>query len=554
MRSSPGLSPTFHGPNAATTCLPTHEDVRRAGFCWCAAEPFGPRTGSSGGLQALESDRGLSAPDVAPRVLVENAQSLRYVPRVNRRHLSLILGLAAGPACLAAGCNDKPKPAEPAASAMPSAKAAAPSASASGAVAPDQPKRPEKMNVLMLTIDSLRADMPWAGYDKEIAPNLSKLVKESTVYTPRLLHGAATRRRAWRRGSAVATPPRCTARGWFFTGYSKANHFFPEALHDAGIRTIGWQAHMYFARGKGLDQGFDVWEMAPGIVFDPNTDRDITSDKMEDPGQGACWANPRTPASSSSPGPTSWIPHDQYNKHPGVPDFGNNNRGRYDNEVYFTDEHIGNLLNWAEKQPWWKNTALIITGDHGEAFGDHDMWKHAFEVWEVLLRVPLIIKVPGAKPQRIEERRSLIDLAPTIMDLMGQKPLDSFMGQSLVPEIVGEKKPEQARRDRGGARAEDSHNPPRRTVIKGDYKLIVFGTGWKYLLYDIKNDPHEDKDLAKEQPEKLDEMKKVYEAEFAKIPSVAPYGGMKLKGGKVANGPMGPPAEKKKDGANEGAK
>ncbi|MCA9592650.1 MAG: sulfatase [Myxococcales bacterium] len=464
---------------------------------------------------------------------------------MHRRHLSLILGLAAGCMAVATGCNDKPKPAGAASSATPSAAApvaVAPSGSAAGGSAADQPKRPEKMNVLMLTIDSLRADMPWTGYDKEIAPNLSKLVKESTVYTHAYSTAPYTAQSvaSWLSGRYASTLYR---QGWFFTGYSKANHFFPEALQDAGIRTIGWQAHLYFGRGKGLDQGFDVWEMAPGIVFDPNTDRDITSDKMEALGKELLGKSENTGKQFFA-----WAhfmdPHDQYNKHPGVPDFGNNNRGRYDNEVYFTDEHIGSLLSWAEKQPWWKNTALIITGDHGEAFGDHDMWKHAFEVWEVLLRVPLIIKVPGAKPQRIEERRSLIDLAPTIMDLMGQKPLDSFMGQSLVPEVVGEKKPE--KRDVIVAElAEDSHNPPRRTVIKGDYKLIVFGTGWKYLLYDIKNDPHEDKDLAKEQPEKLEEMKKVLADAFAKIPSVEPYGGMKLKGGKVANGPMGPPAEKK---------
>lgn len=68
----------------------------------------------------------------------------------------------------------------------------------------------------------------------------------------------------------------------------------------------------------------------------------------------------------------------------------------------------------------------------------------------------------------------------------------------------------------------------------------MYGKGWKYLLFNLKTDPGEETDLAKTEGEKLEQMKTLLEAEFAKVPSVEPYGGMKLKGGGTAKGPMGP--------------
>jgi choline-sulfatase len=392
------------------------------------------------------------------------------------------------------------------------------------------------MNVLLLTVDSLRADMPWTGYSREIAPNLTALTKESVVYTNAYSVSSYTAKSV----AAMFTgryPSSLYRSGWFFANYSKANVFFTEALQEKGIRTIGWHGHMYFGKGKGLEQGFDVWELVPGITFDPQTDNHKTSDKMTKLGIELLGKSENTGGQFFA-----WAhymdPHDVYTKHPESPDFGNKGRDKYDSEVFYADLWLGKLLDFCKQQPWWKNTAVIISADHGEAFGEHSMYRHAFEVWEVLTRVPLIIKAPGAEPRRIEQRRSMIDLAPTVMDLMGQPTLDGFMGKSLAKEVYGGA-PEN-REPIVVELSEDSHNPHRRGIIKDDYKLIVFDAGWKYQLYNLKDDPGEKQDLAKKEPEKLEEMKKLLEATYASIPSVQAYGGMKLKSGKMANGPMGP--------------
>jgi arylsulfatase A-like enzyme len=108
-----------------------------------------------------------------------------------------------------------------------------------------------------------------------------------------------------------------------------------------------------------------------------------------------------------------------------------------------------------------------------------------------------------------------------------------------VPEIYGA--PAEPRDVIAVELAEDSHNPHRRAIVKGDYKYTMYETGWKTMLFNLKDDPGEEKDLSKEQPEKLEEMKKLFEKTFEAIPSVRPYGGATLKSGKSANGPMGPP-------------
>jgi len=440
----------------------------------------------------------------------------------------------------APGCDRAPAP-PPA----PSVSHAKPAEAASGIAPPassaqrkieTRTQRPSKLNVLLLTVDSLRADMPWTGYSREIAPNLTALTKESVVYTNAYSVSSYTAKSV----AAMLTgryPSSLYRSGWFFANYSKANVFFTEALQEKGIRTLGWHGHMYFGKGKGLEQGFDVWELVPGITFDPQTDNHKTSDKMTKLGIELLGKSENTGGQFFA-----WAhymdPHDVYTKHPESPDFGNKGRDKYDSEVFYADLWLGKLLDFCKQQPWWKNTAVIVSADHGEAFGEHSMYRHAFEVWEVLTRVPLIIKAPGAEPRRIEQRRSLIDLPPTVMDLMGQPELDGFMGKSLAKEVYGGA-PEN-REPIVVELSEDSHNPHRRGIIKGDYKLIVFDAGWKYQLYNLKDDPGEKQDLAKKEPEKLEEMKKLLEATYASIPSVQAYGGMKLKSGKMANGPMGP--------------
>lgn len=402
-----------------------------------------------------------------------------------------------------------------------------------------EPKKapPKPLNVLLLTVDAMRSDMPWAGYDKPIAPNLTELARESVVYeNHRSVSSYTAQTVATLMSGRYASTLYRT--GTFFTNYFESNDWITEKMQENDIRTMAVHAHLYFARAPGLKQGFDIWKMVPGLTWNAQTDESVTSEKsiqeiitlLEDPKntkqQFFLWSH-------------MMDPHDQYVKHEESPDFGDDNRGRFDSEIWYTDMWLGKLFDFAKKQPWWDETAIIVSADHGEAFGEHDMHKHAFEIWDVLTRVPLLVKAPGAEPKRIEQPRTHIDIAPTIMELMGLEPIEGMQGESLVPEIYGKEEPK-SREPILLELAEDTNNPARRAIIEGDYKLTVYDKGWKKLLFNIEKDPGEEKDLSKEMPEKVEELEKKLEEAFDALPVVKPAGGYKLRGGGAATGPTGP--------------
>lgn len=449
-------------------------------------------------------------------------------------HLLLTVGLLA--------CQDKTAPDDkPSADTQVDTKpAATTTASPTSAPSASPVQKPSKMahNVLLLTVDSMRADMPWNGYERDIAPNLTALAKKSTVYENAYSVSSYTAKSV---SALLASryPSSIYRSGWFFAEFSEANLFFPEVLQDRGIRTMAGHAHLYFGRGKRLEQGFDEWELVPGIAFHSDTDKNVTSDKLTKLAMDML-AKPENTKGQFF----MWLhymdPHDEYIQHEESPVFGKNNRDRYDAEMFYTDLHIGKLLEFVKSQPYGDNTAVVVSADHGEAFGEHGMFKHAFELWEVLTRVPLNIYVPGLEPRRIAERRSDIDVAPTILELMGVEPLpDSFVGRSLVAELRGEK-PDN-REPIILDLPEDKNNPDRRAIIQGDYKLLVYGPGDRsFRLFNLKEDPAEEKDLARAEAAKLEEMKKLYQDTFSKLEVVQAYGGMELRSGRKANGPRGP--------------
>ncbi|MBI3202306.1 MAG: sulfatase [Myxococcales bacterium] len=446
-------------------------------------------------------------------------------------------------AALAAACAAAPPPAEPAPTPPPPAPAPAPSASApvapSARALPAEPpaapatKKPAgPFNVVLLLVDSLRADMPWAGYPREIAPNLTALEKTCASYT----RGYSTSSYTAKSVAAALSgkyPSTLKRSGYFFTKYPESNLFFPELLGAAGVHTLATHGHMYMKKGhNGMDQGFSDWRIVDGLSFDAQTDNHVTSDKMTPLAIAQLDAMPK--------GKPFFMylhymdPHDVYHQHKDSPVFGKKTRDRYDSEVFYTDLWIGKLLDHMKKQPWWDKTVVIVSADHGEAFGEHKLYRHAFELWEMLVRVPLMFCGPGITARRIDTPRSSIDFAPTVLELLGVKAEHDFVGQSLVAELGGASAPERPVLLDLPA---DSNNPERRALISGDYKLLVFGSDWRFDLYDLKNDPGETKDLAKTQPEKLAEMKALYQKVWAPLPKVKPFGGNKLEGGGVASGP-----------------
>ena len=220
-------------------------------------------------------------------------------------------------------------------------------------------------------------------------------------------------------------------------------------------------------------------------------------------------------------------PHATYVKHRGHPDFGRSERDRYDNEVHYTDALIGEIVDWGLTQPWGKQTVFIFTGDHGEAFGEHGRHRHGYEVWEPLVKVPLMVCIPGQKPRKLMVRRSHIDLAPTIADLMNVPANPPFRGTSLVPEVLGANvAPRRIVVDQPRCNLTDR----RRAVIADGYKIIAFGDDTSFRVHHLDQDPTEQNDLVEKEPEIFEKMKKIYFEESKTIPIVEVTGWAPLKG------------------------
>jgi arylsulfatase A-like enzyme len=387
---------------------------------------------------------------------------------------------------------------------------------------------PPNLNILLLTVDSLRADMPWAGYARPIAPNLTEFEKRSVSYTQAYALSSYTSMSVG--GLLGGRYPGAMKRDGNFFGRYRDNKMFPERLQAAGIRTMAAHAHLYFRKGAaGFDKGFDVYEMVPGLKWNPTTDENITGPVHEKIAERLL-----SDTANTSGRFFAWFhfldPHDQYMRHPDIKPFGRKARDLYDGEVTFTDRYIGQLLEFVAKQPWGAHTAIILSADHGEAFGEHGCFRHAFELWQPLIRVPLMFMVPGVTARRIDLNRSAIDIAPTILELMGIVP-EGLDGKSLVPELYQRQEPEA--RDVIVDLPRTSNNDRRRAIIHDRYKLIAFGDDSSYQVFDLEADPGETRSLQKTDRAKYDEMVALYKSKKKEIKDIGPYACRTLKGAPV---------------------
>lgn len=430
-------------------------------------------------------------------------------------------------------CTRAAQPADPAPSTPPDAGVSAPTVAADvPSAAPARPTLPRDLNVLMLSIDSLRADMPWSGYPRPIAPALTALEAQSVSYTRAYALSSYTSMSVG--GFLGGRAPSELARdGFFFGTYPSRVTFVTELLQRAGVRTVSAHAHGYFrARKAGFDQGFDDWRLIPNLRWNPLMDEEVTSDR-----HAALAREMLSDPATSGRRFFAWFhfmdPHDAYRAHPGIGPYGRTMRDRYDAEVTFTDRHVGELIAWVRQQPWGARTAIIVTADHGECFGEHGHYRHGFELWQQLVRVPWFFSIPGVTPRRIDVNRSHIDLAPTLLDLLGAPADPSLPGRSLVPELLGGDTPE---RDVVVDLPRTSDNDRRRALVRGRWKLIAYGDDSRFELYDVDADPGETANLARSQREVFNDMIARYRAASAAITDVHPYACRTLRGAPPGRG------------------
>ncbi|HEX2572910.1 MAG TPA: sulfatase-like hydrolase/transferase [Polyangia bacterium] len=358
-----------------------------------------------------------------------------------------------------------------------------------------------KGNLLIITIDTLRADR----LNPRTMPHLHEWAKDAAVFTQAYAQAPNTPR-SFPSFLTSRFPSQIQWEREFsnFAALAPGNLTFFQVLHDAGLHNVGVFSHFYTKPGVGIDAGFDAWDNADALTLhDSNTD--IAAPRI----------TPRVIArleelAASGKRFALWThyfePHSRYMEHPEFPIHQSGLRAleeKYDGEVSFVDLYLDRLFQALKKTGLDKNTAVVVFSDHGEAFGEHRfggelLYFHGQTLYDELLRVPLVIKVPGTPGRRIDDRVMLIDLGPTVVELGGAQVPPSFRGRSLLGAVLGEPlTPEPVFAELLPA---PSWNHAWRAYIEGDRKLLYKISENSLEMYDLKSDMREQTNLSQREP------------------------------------------------------
>jgi len=179
----------------------------------------------------------------------------------------------------------------------------------------------------------------------------------------------------------------------------------------------------------------------------------------------------------------------------------------YNREVEYTDMIIGRFLDRVYEMGLTRNTMIIFTSDHGEEFWEHDNLSHGHTCYDELVHVPLIIRPADEEDvergRRIEAHAGLIDLAPTVLDYFGLPGLENAAGRSLLPAIRGAEELEQ----RPAFFEAMAYFGEKKSVSDGRYKFVMDEVTGREELYDLVEDPGEQRNLADDLPQVRLELK-----------------------------------------------
>ncbi len=288
------------------------------------------------------------------------------------------------------------------------------------------------LNLLLVTVDTLRADR-LSCYDPAHVrtPVMDALAASGRVFHRAFSHAPLTLP-AHASLLVGRTPPAHGVRdnGRFVVPAELQT--LAELLQGRGYATGafvgGYPLHSRFGLAQGFDTYDDRFAAAPGVGREFAESRAGTVvDKA------LAWLTGRT-----SPW-FLWVhvydPHDPYE--PPEPFLSRFKDAPYDGEVAYVDETLGRLLGALKERGLGDGTVTILTADHGESLGDHGELTHGFLTYNPALWVPLIVAVPGLPPGQSDETVAHIDIFPTVCDLLAVPQPSGLEGRSLLPALKG---------------------------------------------------------------------------------------------------------------------
>jgi arylsulfatase A-like enzyme len=376
-------------------------------------------------------------------------------------------------------------------------------AAAPGADKQIPPRFHKDWNVLLLTIDDLRYDhTTFGGYadspkHRDTTPRLAELVKQSVSFAFTNAPSAGTMAsipailtsKYFHSGIALDESPRPPGTP---PGILPENTTLPEIMKRKGYATAVVSSHVWWNHW-GFEQGVDDYDNSIAPTDDPFR---VAADRVTD--HVLAWVS-RHQASRWFLWAHYIDPHGRYVAHPDVVDYGSSEPDLYDAEIKWTDQQVGRLLDQLRRLPSWPDTIVIITSDHGDSMGEHNvpLGTHGTALYRELQHVPMIFAIPDNPPRVVHGAVTNLDIVPTVAALCDIDVHDlSFEGRSLVPQLFYDHAED---RDRI-VFAETNAPQKERAAISERWKLIYYFGSNLYELFDLAADPWEHANLAPQAP------------------------------------------------------
>ena len=370
-------------------------------------------------------------------------------------------------------------------------------------------------NVLLISYDTLRADhLGLYGYDRDTSPNLDLLGEQAVVFESAIAQASSTYPSHMSlfqsRHASRITPD---------------SPMLAELLQDAGYSTAAFTGGGNVAGTFGFDKGFKLYEEArpPSSLADslPRFEAWLKSQQLQ--GQPAepffvflhtfGIHHPYDP-----PAPFNSMFFDEYdgpitgkstanllNKLRRIHSFSKSEdevdlpayhrkkvEALYDGGIRHADSYLARIQNLLIELDLWDKTIVVFLSDHGEEFWEHNAVLHSFTVFQEVIHVPLVMKLPNQRPGglRIDQQVRLMDVAPTLLDLLDIPIPETMLGRSLLPMIDGE----------GANLIAVSEMGPYKALVDPPNKLIVDTTSGRLSLFDLSLDPGEQHDIFEQNP------------------------------------------------------
>jgi arylsulfatase A-like enzyme len=380
-------------------------------------------------------------------------------------------------------------------------------------------------NVLLITIDTLRADHLGAyGYRRNTSPNIDRLAREGTVFERAYTYWPKTR------ASMIMM---MTGRRPSQNGYSKShpvllgfNPTIAHSLKSAGYETAAVVENANVAAQHGYAKGFDTYqetwqdtslrtEMQRAQAITEAAVRYLRRPRERPFFLWLHYVNPHAPYTPPAPYDTAFLDqasgsgpvlrpvkgfHSGIKQEWAVP--GRDRLGyyvaQYDGEIAAVDHEVGRVVAALRESGSFDRTVTVITSDHGESLGEHDYYfDHGEDLFEPSMAIPLLVVTPGGKPgRRCAAFASTLDIFPTILDAVKVSYPPDLAGHSLLSAVMGEAAPARAR-----LFAQNDLNL--RGTWDERFKLVArpVGENDQLSLFDRVTDPGETRNVRPERPD-----------------------------------------------------